>query len=368
MNSVERTLRTKHLLWYNFTIWLVLCGAEILKTFSFAESFGFDFNMLWIIRWPISFYLTFWILSYFVFQVYISSRHLKSIQFIGLHLFTSIVFATLHKILSPVIALLLERLFYDEETLQLVNLRSSIQQTWFDIFLGIIVYWAIVVILMGINYYRKFQDEYHKVNELESQLVRSQLESMKMQIHPHFLFNALNTISMMVRKDKKEDAVNMISNLGDMLRQSLLKETRQFVTLKDEVLLLKKYLSIETVRYKDRLTVEMDMDESLYPHLVPNLILQPIVENAFKHGISKNLGSSVLKISSSKKNNMLHLQVFNSGSELPLGWEFHKNKGIGLLNTSTRLMKLYDDEVKFLIYEMEDGVSVEIILPLSNHE
>ncbi len=365
MNSVERALRTKNLLWYNFLFWMFLCAAEILKTFSFSENFGYDYDIIWIIRWPLSVYLTFWILSYFAFHIYITSRHLKSIKFIGFHALASVIFAALHKILSPIIALLLERLFYDVETLPLENLGSLIKLTWFDIFLGIAVYWAIVVILMGINYYRKFQDEYNKVIELESQLVSAQLQSMKMQLHPHFLFNAFNTISMMVRKGKKDDAVNMISNLGDMLRQSLSKETRQFVSLQEEILLLNKYLSIETMRYKERLTVEMDIDESLNHYLVPNLILQPIVENAFKHGISKNLGPSILKISTRKKNNMLHLRVFNSGSELPLGWEFHKNKGIGLLNTSTRLMKLYDDEVKFLIIEMDDGVSVEIILPLS---
>ncbi len=366
MNTIERALRTKNLLWYNFFMWLILCLIEIIKTISVSQSFSIEIELQWIIRWPISAYLTYWILSFFVFQLYASFRYLKSLRFFAFHGFSSLVFAIIHKVTSPIVGLLLERLFLGQETLPLDRVLTQIQHNWLELIVGITVYWALIIVLSGINFYRKFQDEHNKGLDLETQLVRSQLQSMKMQLHPHFLFNALNTISMMVRKEKKSEAVEMISNLGDMLRQSLTKEKRQFIALGDELILLKKYLSIETIRYKDRLDVEMNIDESLNNCLVPNLILQPIVENAFKHGISKNLGTSILRISTYKQDNKLHLSVFNSGSALPVGWEFHKNKGIGLLNTSTRLLKLYEDNVKFLINEKEDGVSVEIILPMKS--
>ena len=185
-----------------------------------------------------------------------------------------------------------------------------------------------------------------------------------MQLHPHFLFNAFNTIAMMVRKSKQEEAIKMISSLSDMLRQSLSKETSQFVKLEEEIKLLKNYLAIESQRYKDRITINWDLDNSLNSFEVPSFVLQPIVENAFKHGISRNLGHSTLEISSRRSKNGIELEIFNTGSNFPENWEFQKDKGIGLANTSTRLMELYNKDIRFLITEKEDGVSVLLHLPV----
>jgi len=366
MNAIERTLQTKNLLWYNFFFWLGICVFEIFKTFSFSNGFGYDFEVQYLIRWPISVYLTFWLLSFAVFQGYMASRNLSKQAFVLFHILTSIIFGIIFQYLAPVVGLLLERLLLETETLLFSELWQTGKESMFDVVFGIGVYWGILMVLIAINYYRKFQDQYAKSIDLEKQLGASQLNSMKMQLQPHFLFNAFNTIVMMVRQERNKEAVSMISNLSDMLRQSLNKETNQFVKLEEEIDLLKKYLSIESQRYKERLNIEWELDNDLNSYLVPSLVLQPIVENAFKHGISKNIDTSILKISTKKLGNNIELKVYNSGPSLPSHWSFHKDKGIGMANTTSRLLKLYKEEFRFLINEQDGGVSVALQLPIKN--
>ena len=154
-----------------------------------------------------------------------------------------------------------------------------------------------------------------------------------------------------------------------MLRYSLNKDTRQFVLLAEEVDLLKKYLSIESLRYKDRLSIEWKIEQDALQYEVPNFVLQPIVENAFKHGISKTIDDAILRIVVYKDHQHIHIEVFNSGSGLPLNWELQRDKGIGLANTIDRLLRLYEEQFKFVIDEHDDGVSVILNLPLKRpHE
>jgi LytS/YehU family sensor histidine kinase len=272
----------------------------------------------------------------------------------------------MYKVLSDIAGVLLQRLVLGQNS----GNFSDIIQRWNSIFLDIpasfIFYWGIIILLLGLDYYRKFVHEHTRYLEMESQLSRAQLKSLKMQLNPHFLFNAFNTISMMIRQEKGESAVKMISGLSDMLRHSLVAEPKQFVSLNEEVDLLKKYLLLESERYKDRLVIEWDLDETLMMNQVPSLILQPIVENAFKHGISKNMGKSLLKISIKKENQSLILKVFNTGSYLPINWNINKNKGLGLANTINRLIKLYQKDYKIQIFEKDQGVAVVVRIPIFN--
>jgi LytS/YehU family sensor histidine kinase len=216
---------------------------------------------------------------------------------------------------------------------------------------------------MGLGYYRKFNEQDISLMDARKDLGSAQLRSMKMQLHPHFLFNAFNTIVMMIRGRKNQEAVEMISGLSDMLRQSLSRESAQFVTLREEIELLKKYLMIEAIRYRDRLNIVWDIDEECLKYRVPGFVLQPIVENAFKHGISKNPGNSEIKISVGEEAGTLLLSVFNSRSMWSGDWQTNAAPGIGLTNTVQRLTKLYKGGFKLLINQHTDGVNVNIRLP-----
>lgn len=367
MNTPERALRTKHLLWYNFLMWLLFCTLELVKTISFSQQLEFQYDTSNFLQWPIAPFLSWWMLSVGVIHGYISSNRLKKSHFFLLHTIYSILFGILHKLLAPIVAVLLDRLFFIYGTLSFDRLIPSSISTWYDVILSISVYWTIIGLLAWLNYYRNAQVQIGMRMELEAELSASHLKRMKTQLLPHFLFNAFNTIVMMIRKSKADEAINMISSLSDMLRQSLKKETSQFVRLEEEINLLKSYLAIESQRYKDRVTITWNLDPKLNKLVVPSFILQPIVENAFKHGISKNLGRSVLHIATKRNKENIELEIFNSGSTLPVNWEFQKDKGIGLANTSSRLMSLYKKDIRFLITEKEEGMSVMLQLPVKEN-
>jgi len=199
--------------------------------------------------------------------------------------------------------------------------------------------------------------------ELENELNITQLNSLKMQLHPHFLFNAFNTISMMIRQKENDKAVRMVNGLSDMLRQSLGKAPQQYVSLKEEIELVQKYLLIESERFRDRLEIIWDTDERVLSENVPAMLLQPIVENAFKHGISKSLGPSVLKIQIGKENGDIVLEVFNTSPSSLLHTDIGHGKGVGLSNTIDRLVKLYQSNFRVQITEKDQGISVILRIP-----
>lgn len=364
MTGIERTLQLKNFLIYNVIFWVVLCFWDIIKIYAFSINFGVPYDLSNIIRWPVSSYLSYWILSYLVFDLYQQTRNQSRHKFFIAHMIASVFFGLVHKLMSAVVGLLLERLFLEEETKTWQELLSLLDKTYYEIAGSMFIYWLVLIILIGLDYYRKFNDQNTRRLELESDLGKAQLKSMKMQMNPHFLFNAFNTISMMVRQNKNDEAVDMIGGLSDMFRLSLNKDLKQFVPLNEEVDLLKKYLAIESFRYKDRLKISWDIDEKILAHLVPNFVLQPIVENAFKHGISKTFGEAVLRISISEENHQIVIEVFNSGTGFPSNWELQKDKGVGLANTIERMLKLYKESFKFVIDEHDEGVSVILKLPI----
>jgi len=205
-------------------------------------------------------------------------------------------------------------------------------------------------------------------SRLETQLAQSKLQALRMQLHPHFLFNALNTISMLVRKKKDKDATKMISSLSDMLRTALTQTERSMIRLEEELSLLSKYLDLEQIRFEDTLHIIFDIDDSALDCRVPSLILQPLVENAFKHGISRQIDNSKLCISAKKNNRYLTIKIFNTGPELPPEWNIRKNVGVGLNNTIGRLDTLYGNNYSLQIDNREEkGVQVKLKLPI-NHQ
>ena len=263
-------------------------------------------------------------------------------------------------------AILLERLILGVELYDWQTTKQYWFSTYYDIFTGMAMYWVVILILTGLCYYRRFNEQYSNLMDARKDLDDAQLKSMKMQLHPHFLFNAFNTIVMMMRGGKNGDAIKMLTGLSDMLRQSLTRESEQFVALKEEIELLKKYLMIESVRYKDRLQIHWEIDDECLSLPVPGFVLQPIVENAFKHGVSRSMGPSEIRLSAKRSNGWLNLYVYNSGSTWNQNWEMHTATGIGLNNTIERLTKLYQSKFKFLVEQHSHGVEVKIQLPIAS--
>ena len=199
--------------------------------------------------------------------------------------------------------------------------------------------------------------------ELNEQLAKAQLSALRRQIEPHFLFNALNSIAAQVRDGKNDSAVSMIAALSDVLRSLIAESSRPEVPLGEEVQLLRKYLEIQKARLAERLQVQLDIPNELLSALVPGLLLQPIVENAIRHGIAKRVLGGAVEIAASRLNGSVNISVYNDGPTLPQNWE-NGSQGIGLSNLRQRLRGLYGDGYKFTIQSRYDsGVEVSISVP-----
>lgn len=229
---------------------------------------------------------------------------------------------------------------------------------------AIIIAWVLLIIFYMLELYRNFRQKSIEAAQLESQLAKAQLETLRAQLQPHFLFNAHNTVAMLIRTEKYNQATEMISKISDLLRNSLKTQDKQVVPLEREMQLIEAYLEIEQVRFEDHLDISFDLGPDTMTGLVPNLLLQSIIENAFKHGISKSLGRNELSILTQRIENTLQISVYNSGPPLPEGWNFKRQSGIGLSNAVERLSRLYGkDSYKFNIFNKKDGVQITLEIP-----
>jgi LytS/YehU family sensor histidine kinase len=223
----------------------------------------------------------------------------------------------------------------------------------------------VIGICYALDFYRKYREREFLATRLEAQLAQAQLESLRMQLHPHFLFNTLNSIVGLVRDNKNQAAVNMLVGLSDLLRHTLEHSSRQEVELREEINFIKLYLSIQEMRFSDRLRIELDIDPATSKALVPNLILQPLTENALRHGIGRSAASGMVGIRSVVEDGHLRLTVYDNGAGLPDDWQLKGSAGIGLANTVARLQQLYDDDHQFDIRNRESGgVEAVIVMPL----
>ena len=229
----------------------------------------------------------------------------------------------------------------------------------------LLVYGAVIGICYALDYYRKYREREFQASRLEAQLAQAQLDSLRMQLHPHFLFNTLNNIVGLVRDNKNTTAVNMLVGLSDLLRHTLEHSNRHEVELRDELNFTKLYLSIQEMRFSDRLDIEFNIDPATTKAMVPNLILQPLTENALRHGIGRRADSGLVGISSVAEDGQLRLTVYDNGAGLPDNWQLNGSAGIGLANTAARLQQLYDDNHQFDIRNRDGGgVEVVIVMPL----
>ena len=228
----------------------------------------------------------------------------------------------------------------------------------------LLIYGAVVGICYAFDYYRKYREREVLTSRLEAQLAQAQLDSLRMQLHPHFLFNTLNGIAGLVRDNRNEAAVSMLVGLSDLLRHTLDHSAQQEVELRQEVNFIKLYLSIQEMRFSDRLQIELNIDPETTKAMVPNLILQPLAENAVRHGFARSAAPGMIVINSSVEDGRLRLMVYDNGAGLPSNWQLNVSAGIGLANTAARLQQLFDDNHQFDIRNrVGGGVEVEIVIP-----
>jgi two-component system LytT family sensor kinase len=221
---------------------------------------------------------------------------------------------------------------------------------------GIGIYLLIALISYAFSYYRQYRESQLRTLQLEAQLSKAQLDALKMQLQPHFLFNTLHSISALLSQDT-EAARRMITRLGDFLRMTLENSGSEEVTLQQEIEFLSCYLAIERIRFQDRLTTRIEIPSDTLNAKVPNLILQPIVENAIRHGIAPRSTPGLIEIEAKHLDGHIRIQVRDNGPGLTEHRisENPSNRGLGLANTEKRLESLYGQQHLFDLRNSPNG-------------
>lgn len=235
--------------------------------------------------------------------------------------------------------------------------RSLFESVWHYVIAefhgGMLVYWLIIGVSQSMEYYRRYRDRELVASNLETRLVEAQLDALRMQLHPHFLFNALNSVSVLMRKDV-DAAERMLLQLSNLLRVTLARSAAHEIKLKQELEILERYLEIEQIRFQDRLTVRMQVDPSALDALAPQLFFQPLVENAIRHGIADRETGGMIEIRAERQTDKLRLQVRDNGPGLKVQ-RGSLVEGVGLSNTRSRLEYLYGSGSHFEVCDAEEG-------------
>jgi signal transduction histidine kinase len=274
------------------------------------------------------------------------------------HVPASIVITTLHLSLVAVFRYYLQGLRGGD---------PAIGMTIFDSFFRMVdqilpVYWAIIGLQHAVDYNRQARAREVRAARLETRLVESQLQALHQQLHPHFLFNTLHAISSLVHRDP-DKADQMLERLSDLLRITLRKVGEQEVVLAEELEYLRAYLDIEQVHFGPRLRIEYRIDAAALDVLVPTLILQPLVENAIRHGLEPLVRGGTLRIEAQADGDTVWLRVKDDG--VGVRKDRPRRDGVGLANTRSRLERLYADEAALTLRENPGGgVLVDIYIPL----
>ena len=224
----------------------------------------------------------------------------------------------------------------------------------FGFYIDLIIASLIVIAVHALLYYQNFRASELAQSSLKTELAQAQLRALKMQLHPHFLFNTLHSISSLVLEDPSK-ANSMIARLGDFLRLTLENSNQQLVSLKEETEFLRCYLEIEQVRFGDRLAVALELEPQTLSVQVPHLILQPVVENAIQHAIAPRATRGHINIKAKRLNNLLRLEVTDDGPGIASNDALLGTAGVGLSNVRARLHQIYRSDFRFELMNARDG-------------
>jgi two-component system LytT family sensor kinase len=247
--------------------------------------------------------------------------------------------------------------------------QPTFTDTWrtsllFQVLTYLIVYALILTVTYVMDARKRMARQMTETARLSAELSKSQLAALRQQMEPHFMFNTLHSITGLVRDNKNDAAVNMIVGLSEFLRRALEDSHRSQVTLEEEVEYLQRYLDLQKVRFGERLQVSVDIPAELLRAQVPNLLLQPLVENAIKHGIARRAAGGTVRVAAAHSGGKLNLSIYNDGPDFPVDVKATR-AGVGISNLRTRLQILHGNESELKLNRTDTGaVEVVVSLPL----
>jgi two-component system, LytTR family, sensor kinase len=230
-------------------------------------------------------------------------------------------------------------------------------------FINLFSYAAVVAVVRAVDYHALFLERQVAASRLEGELASARLKALEMQLRPHFLFNTLHTVAALVRAGRNDDAVRTIAGLSDLLRSSLKRDGAQEVPLRQELAFVERYLAIEQIRFQDRLEARVVAGPEVLDALVPRLILQPLVENAIRHGIERRAAPGRIEVAAVRRNGTLVLRVEDSSAEAGGGTPAPAaaGSGIGLGTTRARLRHLYGERQRCELIPTQAGGALALV-------
>jgi two-component system LytT family sensor kinase len=356
----------------------VMATTEMFKTFVSQEAQHHPVplhaliqqNFPWWLSWAALVPVIFWLAK----KYRLDDRERFFIR-LPIHFVAAAVLSASHIVVSALLY------FYSDFSYMPAQARQFLPKTpqaivvrWLEAFLvmDMIVYPVVLGIYYVIDYQQRLRHEALISEQLRAQsaqlqhrMVEARLQALRMELNPHFLFNALNSVSALVRKKENSAAISMIASLGDLLRATLERGSDAEMPLGDEMRLVDLYMNIARVRFADRLKTVIDIPPELREAMVPTLALQPLVENAVRHGIGETERAVTITISAKQQEDSLVLQVSDTGPGIPDNGDGDTPEGIGLSNTRSRLAQLYGTNASLTVANVSSGGAVATIrMPL----
>ncbi len=228
----------------------------------------------------------------------------------------------------------------------------------------VVTFWMGFIVFRSVGYYQRYREREQMASQLQAQLVQARLQALQMQLNPHFLFNTLNSVSSLMRSDP-DGADEMLERLSSLLRITLAKGQAQRIPLQEEMEVVQLYVSIQQLRFGDRVSHSVEVAPEAWDALVPSMILQPIVENAYVHGISRSLGKGTITIKAFVEGDNLCISIRNAGCVPGSFGDARQRKGVGIANVKARLELHYGNRQSFSLQEIAPGdVTALCVLPL----
>ena len=284
------------------------------------------------------------------------NKNYSWVKIISIHTIFSILIGWVIRLAIDLYFLLIGKVSFQD-----YDFQESVFKFMYVIDLNFLIYFAMVFIIYTYYYLKQVKEAEKQRGMLESQLVNTRMKMLSSQLQPHFLFNTLNSISVLVDLDASK-AKDTIADLSDFLREILYNTDSNRINLVQELTILEYYLNILNVRFSDHLTIIKKVDESLLSHRVPALLLQPLIENSIKHGYSYDHTDLTITISVQKVKDKVEIRVENDGEGISESHDVLMKNGVGLVNINDRLHNLYGDDYYFKIKNKEDNSGVVTII------
>lgn len=357
--------RNSWLVFLGITLWwIVFSAVSFVSSVATTKFKGHEAHLLYELTWQSGW--LFWCgFTYLV--IYLARRYpieKNTLRKDSLrHLLIGIACASILSIGDYLMSFPLYELF----GLDKPNIKALIASLGYKSPLNLFIYVAIVGCTTAYDYYTRFRQSERYSSNLEAKLAQAELQALKAQLQPHFLFNTHHSIISLMLKHRNDEAIKMLTQLSDLLRITLQNTNQQILPLKEELETLELYLGIQRIRFQDRLEVQIDIEPETQDAAVPYLLLQPIVENALKHGVEPLTGKGVVTIEAKRIENRLELIVTDNGPGIQENHTPINGNGFGIKTTRERLAQFFNDRHEFEVRSSpENGTAIRISIPFNS--